>query len=264
MNLPNVSFDPIDAELLPPLEKKLARTPKRMVSLLRDGSKRREPSAEMSWTLDFMLSPSRFVGDASSTQLKQVDFQRTSFGNHSDRFEPNANIEAAVGKEVASVPTSLAFRSIGYRSVPIDGMQDLLIHFDKKKGIISNDPDGRLTNYSYSGDGDKEELVYNGLLPGLYCAGWVKRGPAGVIANTMEDSFATAEAIARDWEDDKPLLTGGEGWDAISRLDATRCLHPVFWNDWLRIDEAEKSRGKLTGKPREKFTNVPEMLSVLD
>jgi len=33
---------------------------------------------------------------------------------------------------------------------------------------------------------------------GLYCSGWIKRGPAGVIATTMNDAFETAKVIVED------------------------------------------------------------------
>ena len=38
------------------------------------------------------------------------------------------------------------------------------------------------------------------LLPisGLYCSGWVKHGPVGVIVTTMNEAFATAETIVED------------------------------------------------------------------
>ena len=35
-------------------------------------------------------------------------------------------------------------------------------------------------------------------LSGLYCSGWVKRGPTGVIVTTMNDGFETAEVILED------------------------------------------------------------------
>ena len=36
------------------------------------------------------------------------------------------------------------------------------------------------------------------LLSGLYCSGWVKHGPVGVIVTTMNEAFATAEKIVED------------------------------------------------------------------
>lgn len=44
-------------------------------------------------------------------------------------------------------------------------------------------------------------IVSFSLSSGLYCSGWVKRGPVGVILNTMNDSFETAEAIVQDAND---------------------------------------------------------------
>ena len=38
----------------------------------------------------------------------------------------------------------------------------------------------------------------------------------------------------------------------------------VSYGDWQTIDAAERSRGRLHGKPREKFTVVPEMIAAID
>lgn len=153
-----------------------------------------------------------------------------------------------------SLPTNLAFRSIGYKSEPMDGMKDLGIDFDERRGIIPNDSHGRITSLSPDGTG----------IPGMYCSGWVKRGPAGVIANTMEDAFDTAEAIAQDWETKQPFMDGGQGWDAVSGEASRRGLRTVGWADWKKIDAAEKERGRTRGKEREKFASVRDMLAVLD
>lgn len=135
----------------------------------------------------------------------------------------------------------------------MDGMKDLGIDFDERRGIIPNDAHGRITSLSPDGTG----------LPGMYCSGWVKRGPAGVIANTMEDAFGTAEAIAQDWETKQPFMTGGQGWDALKVEADRRGLRTVSWADWKKIDAAEKERGKSRGKEREKFASVQDMLGVL-
>ena len=153
-----------------------------------------------------------------------------------------------------SYPTSLAFRSIGYKSEAIDGMKDLGIDFDGRRSIIPNDLHGRVTSLSEDGAG----------IPGLYCSGWVKRGPAGVIANTMEDAFDTAESIAQDWRNKEPFMSGTGGWDALQEDPAVKRLRPVSWDDWKKIDVVEKERGEAKSKEREKFTSIPNMLGVLD
>jgi len=155
--------------------------------------------------------------------------------------------------ETLSMETSLAFRSIGYKSGDIDGMKDLGIDFDISRGIIPNDSNGRITKLSADGT----------RIPGMYCSGWVKQGPAGVIANTMEDAFGTAEAIARDWEARQPFMAGGQGWGALKEEARQRGLRSVSWDEWKIIDAVEKKRGTTNRKEREKLTSIEEMLEVL-
>ena len=202
--------------------------------------------------MDFLLTPKSFnAHNATSNYLSSLTFIKNELEGP-DIFDSSATV-CPTASEI-SHPTSLAFRSIGYKSVAIDGMEDLGIDFDERRGIIPNDSHGRVTSLSEDGTG----------IPGLYCSGWVKRGPTGVIANTMEDAFDTAESIAQDWEYDDPFMSGSGGWDALQRHAAVKCLRPVNWDDWKKIDAAEKKMGKAKGKEREKFTSIPKMLVVLD
>ncbi len=147
-------------------------------------------------------------------------------------------------------------------------MSALGIPFDERLGIFPNDLHGRIITPS-AGPGEQTAAH----LPGMYCAGWVKRGPTGVIASTMNDAFATADAIARDWEGRAMFLNGvggagnGEsrlGWEGVRKEAEARGLRRISWEDWERIDAAERERGRRQGKEREKFASVREMLSVLD
>ncbi len=253
MKLPSVAFEPIDQNLIPPDIPSLPRTAKRLTKLLMEGSMCDMAHAEKSWALDFLLSPIQFLS-ADGTILSQIEFARTKLVG-SDPFESTASVE--ISADHHSIPTSLAFRSIGYQSEALPGMSGLGIHFDTKRGIITNDYYGRLLSPTH-------EVHVGRPLPGMYCAGWVKRGPAGVIANTMEDSFATAEAIIADWNDKAPFLGGGNGWETLEGEIAVKGARTVSWEDWLRIDAAEKARGKAVGKERVKFTHPHEMLNILD
>ena len=50
------------------------------------------------------------------------------------------------------------------------------------------------------------------LYLGLYCSGWVKTGPVGVILDTMSNAFETAENIIQDYKDGMTVLClGGVG-----------------------------------------------------
>lgn len=251
MNLPFVSFESIDLALFPPNAEKLPRTPKRLTQLLAKGSATPALQARKSWSLDFLLSPKSFnASNAAPSSLSSLSFLENEFKGP-DVFHSSAIVSPTTREILYS--TSLAFRSIGYKSEAIDGMKMLGIDFDERRGIIPNDFHGRVTSPSEGGT----------RIPGLYCSGWVKRGPAGVIANTMEDAFDTAESIAEDWKNKKPFMSGTEGWDALQEDAVAKSLRAVNWNDWKRIDTAEKERGRAKGKVREKFTSIPAMLGVL-
>ncbi|KAL8737863.1 MAG: hypothetical protein Q9190_008070 [Brigantiaea leucoxantha] len=255
LRLPSVAFDPIERNLLPPDLSQLPRTPKRLTKLLLEGSPSIYSSAAKSWALNFLLSPTAFQPSVTANgRLASIDFRQTKFLK-ANPFESSAQVIPT--DETTSIPTSLAFRSIGYKSEALHGMDGIGIHFDKQSGIIPNDYFGRIT----SPDNDPSQ---SNVLPGLYCAGWVKRGPTGVIANTMEDSFATAEAIVDDWRKGAPFLGGGEGWNTLRDGVVAKGTRPVSWEDWLKIDKAERVMGRERGKEREKFTSVQKMLEVLE
>jgi len=147
--------------------------------------------------------------------------------------------QAAVGTgECVELDCGLVFRSIGYRGRPLPG-----VPFDEARGIFVNQV-GRIGN-----------------APGLYAAGWIKRGPSGIIGTNRADAVATVQTLMSDRAalDPSPKPGGAALRDALSR----RGVHVVDYAGWLRIDAEEQRRGSVRDKPREKFTTVDEMLSVL-
>lgn len=253
MKLPFVGFNPIDPSLFPPDPSTLSRKLRRLIELLQKATSATTPQAQRSWSLDFLLSPISFNSDANSEILSSVNFARTQFEGL-DHFDSSARVKSTSDQMV--FPASVAFRSIGYKSEALPGMEALGIRFDESRGVIPNDYHGRVI-----APVPGSEIKH---LPGLYCSGWVKSGPNGVIANTMEDAFATAEAIVHDWKSKRPFLSGGQGWAAIRGDTQGRELNSVSWSDWLKIDAAEKKRGEQKGKEREKFTSVEQMLQFVE
>ncbi|MCJ1251379.1 NADPH-adrenodoxin reductase [Trapelia coarctata] len=262
-NLPGVSFAPIDTSLTPPEPGKLPRMQKRLTQLLLRGSATPSTSASRSWSIDFLLSPTSFSGTSSGVpSLTAVNFARTAFEGQ-DPFDAKTRVRNT--DEHTSIPASTAFKSIGYKSESLPGMADLGIPFDSASGTIPNFASGRiLTDSSALAASNSQHL------PGMYCTGWVKNGPTGVIASTMEDAFASAEAISEDWERKIQNVKGAgpevakEGWDALKDEVEARGVRSVSWEDWERIDRAEKDRGRARGKEREKFASVDEMLRVTE
>lgn len=264
VNLPSVAFTPIDASLLPSDPSKLPRPQKRIAQLLAKGSATPSPSASKSWSLRFLLSPTSLNPSASDpTHVSSVSFCKNAFAPDSSPFDRSARVTTAGPAD--DLPASLAFRSVGYKSSPIPGLSELRVPFDERLGIIPNDVYGRVLNPAM-GPGN----LTAAHVPGMYCAGWVKRGPTGVIASTMDDAFVSADVIARDWEQGAQFLNGSEGgstglgWEGLREEAQKRGLRRVSWSDWKRIDEVEKDRGRARGKEREKIASVQEMLRVLD
>lgn len=95
---------------------------------------------------------------------------------------------------------------------------------------------------------------------GLYCTGWIKRGPRGVIVDTTSDAYETAQQLCKELI--KPIGASKIGTQKIVDFLEQRNVRVVDKQGWNRIDEEEKRRGKEKGKPREKFQSIDEMLSV--
>jgi ferredoxin--NADP+ reductase len=183
--------------------------------------------------IQFYRGPKELVG---GPRLDGVVLERNQLSG-----EPGAQKAAGTGI-TELVPCGVLFRSVGYRGVPLAG-----VPFDEKNGIIPNH-EGRVLQ-----DGQP--------LSGLYVAGWIKRGPSGIIGTNKPDSFETVKSLLADM----PALArcAEPSRDALLALLKSRNVRVVTYEDWRLIDAAEIERGSVVGKPREKFTSIDEMLGVL-
>lgn len=254
----------------------LPRAQKRLIQLMAKGSTDDPTTATKSWSLDFLLSPECLTwSPVHPYRLSSVKFSRNEL-DPNDPHSPSAKVTPKFlsnGKRAqVNLPASTFFRSVGYKSLPLAGLEDLGVEFDSDRGVIPNDGFGRITGPTTAGNVDPlPDGSLISYLPGLYCAGWVKRGPTGVIATTMTDAFTTAETIAADKARQGgkgSLLHGpghstGLGWEGVRPEAEKRGLRSTTWQDWERIDRAERERGRQKGKVRDKFGRVEEMLEVV-
>lgn len=270
MNLDGVHFEQNIRDLLPENIKKLPRLIRRSSEVMIKGSATPDVTTSKQWSLQFFLNPTAFTPGTNHDSLGSVRFQKMMLDPlPSDADLSNAEtykrqrVKVDPGAEDVTFSTGLAFRSVGYKSAPLEGLSALGVPFDDKLGIIPNDRAGRVLNPN-NGPGD----LTAGTVPGMYTAGWVKRGPTGVIASTMDDAFASADAIQQDWANGVPFLGSGEetkaGWEAVKQEVDKRGIRSVSWKDWLAIDAEEKRRGQEKGKEREKCRSIAEMLKILD
>jgi adrenodoxin-NADP+ reductase len=220
------------------------------------------PSEDMSksWSLDNCLSPRHFLGDKnSSTAVASTEF---SIMKLIDAFDPLS--KATATGHTLQLPSDVVFRSVGYKSVALPEFADMGIRFDESRGIVNNDGLGRVMQ-ALAAD-SKAPLSHH--VPGLYCSGWVKRGPTGVIASTMQDAFITGEAIIHDWMSGAEFLRsrqemGAPGWHGVQQDEDSHTQLAVSWDQWLQIDRAEKKGGKALGIERKKFTKTRDMLAAI-
>jgi ferredoxin/flavodoxin---NADP+ reductase len=82
-------------------------------------------------------------------------------------------------------------------------------------------------------------------VPGLYVAGWIKRGPTGIIGTNKKDAAATVASLLADLEGVEP-----KGGDGVVPLLADRGITPVDLDGWRRIDAAERALGSSRGRDR--------------
>jgi ferredoxin--NADP+ reductase len=100
-------------------------------------------------------------------------------------------------------------------------------------------------------------------LLGQYTAGWIKRGPTGVIGTNKPDAAETVEAMLADARAGKVLSPANGTAAAAEALVCGRQARVVTYDDWRRLDALELSHGKEQGRPRVKFTRVDDMLAAL-
>ncbi|TMQ18780.1 MAG: NADP oxidoreductase [Candidatus Rokuibacteriota bacterium] len=155
-------------------------------------------------------------------------------------------IQAQATDRSEDLPVGLVFRSVGYRGVPLPG-----VPFDDKWGVVLNEK-GRVL------DPDSKQPR-----PGEYTAGWIKRGPSGVIGTNKPDALETVTAMLEDLAAGRLLEPADAEPAAVERLLRQRQPLVLGYADWLRLNALEVARGQARGRPRVKFTRVDEMLAAL-
>ncbi|WP_456695216.1 FAD-dependent oxidoreductase [Aeromicrobium sp. P5_D10] len=95
------------------------------------------------------------------------------------------------------------------------------------------------------------------VAPGVYVAGWAKRGPRGVIGENKRCATATAASIMADIE--SGAIARGSVRPSFAALLNQRVPAAVTIDGWRRIDRAEVSAGLAQQRPRVKFVSVADL-----
>jgi ferredoxin--NADP+ reductase len=230
-----VELDPLSRQSL---EQTNDRPSMKKVEILKSYAGRAPAGRPRRLTLRFLVSPVAVRGDGAVSGIRLVKNRLTASATGTIQAQPTDQFE--------ELPVGLVFRSVGYRGVPLPG-----VPFDDKWGVILNEK-GRVLD-----PGSKQPL------PGEYTAGWIKRGPSGVIGTNKPDAAETVTLMLEDLAAGQLLEPSEPGAAAAERLVRQRQPQYLSYPDWLRLNELEIAQGQAAGRPRVKLTRVDEMLAAL-
>lgn len=202
-----------------------------MVKTLEDLRENPAEPQERRLHLHFFSSPKEILGVEG--KVSGISFERTELDG-TGRVKPTG--------EIRSFDVQAVYRAVGYFGSELDG-----IPFDSVEGVIKN-AEGRVLD-----GGDNH-------IPGVYCTGWIKRGPVGLIGHTKADAIETIGNLIADreswWTPAKP------DEEAIEETLQSRGVEFMQWPGWLRVDSEEKRLGQLSGRERLKLHNREQMLDI--
>ncbi|MFI5551456.1 FAD-dependent oxidoreductase [Streptomyces sp. NPDC051738] len=177
--------------------------------------------------LRFFLRPVELLAEAG--HVAAVRFERTA---------PDGRGGVTGTGHYEDVEAQLVLRSVGYRGVPLEGLP-----FDPTTGTVPH----------LAGRVLREGLV----APGEYVAGWIKRGPTGVIGTNRPCAKETVTSLL---EDAAALVRREVPEDPLTAL-RTEGVEPVEWPGWCAIERAEAELGASLGRA---VVKLPDWGSLLD
>jgi len=189
--------------------------------------------------LKFLCSPIEICGKRKVEKIKLVKNEL--------KKQDDGSLRPYATKEIIQKDANLVFRSIGYRGEALDGLP-----FDEKSGTIPNECGQVL-------DSKKPKV----LRKREYVAGWIKRGPSGVIGTNKPDAVETVNRILENFSSENYNSNKNVSKLDIEDLLKTRKVKYVSFSDWKIIDDFEKKAGEVEGRPRKKITSIEEILKII-
>lgn len=189
----------------------------RNVEVIREWSTRAPEGKPRRIHVRFLSRPVELTGD---DRVRGVVVERT-------RLTPDGGAEGTGETEV--IPADLVVRSVGYRGTQLGSLP-----FDVKRNVIPHE-EGRVLDGSAP-------------VPGFYVAGWIKRGPTGIIGTNKKDAVATVASLLADR--DAGTLPAPARAGEIDAFFLDRGINAVTTAGWDAIDAAERALGAERGRER--------------
>lgn len=207
------------------------KTVRNNIKVLRKYAERTPSDASRRIVFRFRTSPIEIKGE---TRVESIVLGRNELVSDAD-----GRVSAKDTGEREELPAQLVVRAVGYRGLPTPGLP-----FDERAGTIPHVA-GRVA-------GSRNE----------YVAGWIKRGPSGVIGTNKKDSQDTVDTLLSDLSAAELADFPDDHADRLAKWLLERQPEVVTGDHWKLIDEHERSAGAGTGRPRVKLTSVADLLRI--
>jgi ferredoxin--NADP+ reductase len=225
----DVIVDPADLQLDEASERELDADrvrAHRNFELLEEYAARKSEGKPRRIVLRFLVSPVAILGEDKVEGVEIV---------HNELVEEDGRIVARPTGELEVIPAGLVLRSVGYKGVPLPG-----VPFDERSGTIPNDR-GRVEGAERT-----------------YAAGWIKRGPSGVIGTNKKDATETVQLLLEDARAGKLARPASD--TTLETLLDERDANYVEYEGWQAIDAVERGAGEPLGRPRVKLHKWEKLL----
>ncbi|MGC9500841.1 FAD-dependent oxidoreductase [Streptomyces sp. WG7] len=201
---------------------------RRNVEVLRGWAGQAEPDAARRIRPRFFLRPVELTADGDG-HVRAVRFERTA---------PDGRGGVTGTGRYEEIEARLVLRSVGYRGVPLEGLP-----FDAASGTVPHRA-GRVVRAG-------------AVAPGEYVAGWIKRGPTGVIGTNRPCAKETVTSLLAD----APALAGRDLPADPLRVLRAEGIEPVEWTGWRAIERAEAALGASLGRHVVKLPDWESLLA---
>jgi ferredoxin--NADP+ reductase len=183
--------------------------------------------------LRFLTSPVAIEG---TDRVEALIVQRNELISGDD-----GSLKARPTGETERLETGIVLRAVGYVGKPLPG-----VPFDDRRATVLNEG-GRVL-----------EPESRKPIPGLYAAGWIKRGPSGVIGTNKKCAQETTDRLFEDYA--AGLLPTPTDTPAALLEQLRERVNVVDYSGWEAIDAHERALGEPNGRPRVKLVRRHEQL----
>ena len=225
------ALDDISAKLLEDGDRNM----KKNVETISEYADRPNAGKSRQLHIRFLVSPTELMGEGGQVSaMKLVKNELVQ--------RDNGSVGPRATDQEETIPVGLVFRSVGYWGKPLPD-----IPFNDDRGTIRNEG-GRVVEE----DGSP--------VTGVYTAGWIKRGPSGVIGTNKTCAQETVNLMVEDLAAGNLFSPENTDPGSIEALVKERQPDYVSYSDWKKIDAAEVAAGESAGRPRVKYTRIADML----